>query len=142
MGRRTPPKPPRPELLRQPTGPFGWMDAALLHDAWLAELGPHATAILVLLAIAADRHGASFYGRDRMASALALTRAEVDAALSRLLDAELVAHRPWRPGDLNGVWQLLPVPSRTEHPRAHRTLHAADILRRLGFESAGRLTAE
>ena len=141
MRHRPPPQPPHPELQRRPAGPFGWIDAALLQDGWLADLGPHATAILVLLAIAADHRGASFYGRARMAAALSLTRAEVDAALSRLLSSGIVAHRPWRPGDPNGVWQLLPVPSRSPHPRAERTLHAADILRRLGFEPPDRQTA-
>ena len=70
MNRRPPPAPPRPGLERRPAGAFGWLHAELLHDRWLAELGPHATAVVVLLAIAADRRGASFFSRERMAAAL------------------------------------------------------------------------
>jgi len=49
---RPPPVPPRPELERRPKGPFGWSEAELLHDGWLAEIGPHAAATMVLLALA------------------------------------------------------------------------------------------
>jgi hypothetical protein len=64
----------------------------------------------VLLALAADRNGCSFYSRKRMAEAMGLNRQDVDAALARLRQMRLVAHRPWRPGDADGIWQLLPVP--------------------------------
>ncbi len=133
MNRRLPPVPPRPELERRPTHAFGWLDAGLLHDGWLAEIGPHAAATLVLLALAADRRGASFYGRDRMAIALGMTRHEIDQALQRLLDAGVAAFRPWRPGCTDGVWQLIPLPRRRAPTRARCTLAAADVLRSLGF---------
>ena len=142
MDQRPSPTPPHPELERRPRGSFGWLEAELVHDGWLAELGPHATAVLVLLALAADRRGASFYSRDRMAAALGLTRHELDEAVTSLLDANLVAHRPWRHGRIDGVWQLLPVPTRQAHSRAGRQLSAADVLRSLGFPSPTRETAE
>ena len=141
MSQRPPPKPPHPELVRRPLGPFGWLDTALVHDGWLAELGPHAVAVLVLLALAADRRGASFYSRDRMAAALGMSRHEVDRALDRLLAHRLVAHRPWQHGRDDGVWQLLPVPVLAERPRAGQTLSAAELLRSLGFHAAGTETA-
>jgi hypothetical protein len=134
---RAAPVPPRPDLVRRPRGAFGWLDAALLHDRWLAEVGPHAVAVMVLLAIAADRRGASFYRRERMAIALGMSRYEVDDALQRLLDVGLVVMRPWRPGGCEGVWQLLPPsPSpRREVPRDRTVLTAADVLRSLGFQT-------
>lgn len=135
MNRRAPPVPPRPELERRPRDAFGWLEADLLHDGWLAEVGPHATAMLVLLALAADRRGASFFGRDRMALVLGMSRHEVDVALQQLIDSGLVDHRPWRVGANDGVWQLLPPPARRQPDRARQTLSAADILRRLGFET-------
>lgn len=104
------PVPPHPDLWRRPDGPFGWLDARLLRDGWLARLGPEAVATLSFLALAADRRGASFHGRDRMALALALDRNALDRALDRLLRFRLVAFRPWRPGADNGIWQILPVP--------------------------------
>lgn len=133
MSRRPPPVPPRPELERRPQGAFGWLDAALLHDGWLAEAGPHAVAVLVLLALAADRGGASFFSRSRMAKVLGMSRHDVDVALQRLLDLDLVAVRPWRDGGIDGVWQLLPVPRRQEQARAGRVLSVAELLRGLGF---------
>jgi hypothetical protein len=105
----------------------------LLHEHWLAEVGPHAAAVLVLLALAADRRGASFFSRDRMATALGMTRHEVDVALQRLLDAGLVDLRPWRNGGRDGVWQLLPPAPRREADRSRQVLTAADLLRNLGF---------
>lgn len=136
MTRRPSPAPPRPDLERRPAGAFGWLHAELLHDRWLAELGPHATAVLVLLALAADRRGASFFSRDRMAAALGMTRHQVDTALQRLLDAGLVALRPWRNGGRDGVWQLLPTAPRQQPERARQALSVADVLRSLGFEPA------
>src|SRR5690606_13412452 len=69
------PEPPRTDLIRRPSGAFGWLDAELLHAGWLARLGPEGTAALTLLALAADARGVSFYGRSRMAERLGLTRA-------------------------------------------------------------------
>ena len=134
MNRRAPPVPPRPELERRPRGAFGWLDAELLHDGWLAEVGPQATAMLVLLALAADRRGASFFSRERMALALGMSRHEVDVALERLLDTGLVDHRPWRAGVRDGVWQLLQPSPRREPERSRQVLTAADVLRNLGFQ--------
>ena len=134
MNRLPPPVPPWPDLERRPRGAFGWLEAELLHDGWLAEIGPHAAAMLVLLALAADRRGVSFFSRERMAKALALSRHEVDVGLQRLLDAGLVDHRPWRVGVRDGVWQLLPPPRRREPERSRQALTAADVLRSLGFQ--------
>ncbi len=59
---RPPPAPPRPDLVRKPQAPFGWLEAHLLHDHWLQRLKPDATAVLLLLALAADRKGCGFLG--------------------------------------------------------------------------------
>ena len=143
MTRRLPsPVPPLPELERRPRGAFGWLEAELLHEGLLAEIGARAVALLLLLALAADRRGASFFSRDRMAISLGMDRHDVDHALRKLLDVELVAHRPWRPGGSDGVWQLLPpVPRRAPH-RAQRVVTAADVLRSLGFAVHDGQTAE
>lgn len=125
---------PRPDLLRRPTAGFGWLEQALLLEGWLAQLGSDGTAVLVLLALAADRHGASFFSRHRMASALGLSLSQVDDALQRLCDLGLVAFSPWRKDGRDGVWQLLPLPQvRRNRPRDGRTLGVAQILAALGF---------
>jgi hypothetical protein len=125
--------PPRPALERRPRGAFGWLEAELLHDGWLAEIGPDGVAILVLLALAADRRGASFFSRERMALAIGISRHELDLALQGLLDNGLVDHRPWRIGARDGVWQLLPPPQRRQPERALRELSVAEVLQNLGF---------
>lgn len=138
MARPWPPVPPRPELVRIPSGPFGWLDAHLLHDGSLERLGPAGTAVLTLLALAADRRGASFYGRARIAQRLGLSLQAVDEGLSRLLALGLVAHRPWRPGDPDGVWQLLPPPPPRSPPPAQLPARSgpvsvASLLTQLGL---------
>jgi len=127
------PRPPRPELLRRPTEPFGWLQARLLHEGWFERIGPDATAVLVLLALAADERGASFYGRVRMAQRLGLGSARLDDALERLLRLGLVAHRPWRTGCRDGVWQLLPLAPRVKQPRDRRPMSIGAILAQLGL---------
>ena len=130
------PEPPYPALFRSPASlAFGWLDARLLHEEWFARLGADATAVLTLLALAADRRGSSFYGRERMGRALGLSRDSMDRALGRLLELSLVAHRPWRPGHPDGVWQLLPLPK--PQPAATRgdgPSSVADIIARLKHE--------
>ena len=128
------PHPPFPDLVRRPAGPFGWVEARFLHEGLLARLGPEATAVLVLLALAADRHGASFFGRERMARALGMDRAAIDRALRRLLDLGLAAHRAWRAGHPDGVWQLLsPAPRGEDAGRSTGPLSMRAILGALGF---------
>lgn len=127
------PSPPHPGLVRRPQQGFGWIDDLILHDRWLAELGPDATSVLVLFALAADRYGASFYGRARMIAILGINLERIDRALDRLLRLRLVALKPWREGQRDGVWQLLLVPRRDDAPRAGRALSAAQVLKRMGL---------
>jgi hypothetical protein len=126
------PKPPHPGLVRRPSGSFGWLEARLLHDDWLARCGPNASAALLLLALAADRTGSSFYGRERMAAALSLDRDALARALGRLLELRLVAFRPWSPGHRDGVWQLLPPPA-TRRRTSSAPMSVGEILAQLGL---------
>ena len=130
---RSLPAAPRPDQVRRPEGSFGWLDARLLHEHWLADLGPDAIAVLVFLVLAADRRGVSYYARDRMTVALYLDLRRVDEALERLLAAGLVAHRPWRRSRRDGVCEVLPLPGKPV-PRAAAGQSAdGDVLRDLGF---------
>lgn len=124
--------PPHPELLRKPTQSFGWLDARLLHEGWVARIGSDGIAVMALLAIAADKHGASFYNRDKMAQYLSMTAQEVDRALARLQELGLVAYQPWRPGCANGIWQLMPVPT----PKPRRASAEMTTLRKALSEMA------
>lgn len=133
MGTKPTMPPPRPDLIRQPAGRFGWLEDRLLHEDWLARLGPQGISVMVLLALAADRHGASFYSRQRMADKLGISRQDVDQALNRMLELRLVAHRPWRQGSLDGIWQLLPLPPSTTQTRGGQPASIGDLCRSLGF---------
>lgn len=109
-GRRPPPAAPRPDLVRRPRGSYGWLEVRMLTQDRLRDLGPEATAVLVFLALVADRRGASWWSRAKMAGSLSMSLGEVDRALQRLEDHGLLAHRPWKTRDRDGVWQLLPLP--------------------------------
>ena len=134
--KRPRPKPPFPNRKRVPRGGFGWLDDRLLHDRWLSELGPDAITVLVFLALAADRYGASFYGRMRMVAATGIPLSELDKALAKLTDRGLVAFRPWRNGASDGVWQLLDLPRPRQNYRAGKILTVAQVLNRLGIGNA------
>lgn len=137
--KRPPPAAPCPDRIRKPTSGFGWIDARLLHERWLAEMGADATAALVLLAIAADARGVSYFSRGGMAASLGCDVARIDRALARLRELKLIAHRPWRPGERDGVWQVLSLPERaarsgpTPLRQVGTTASAGDVLRSLGL---------
>ena len=127
--------PPHPDLIRRPTRRFGWLDDRLLREDWLSRLGPEGTSVLVLLALAADRHGASFYGRERMAEKLGMGRQDIDQALRRLVELRLVAHRPWHQGHPDGIWQLLPLPPTS--PRGGDAVALGDVIKTLNLRRQG-----
>lgn len=103
---------PRPDRVRRTAGAgFGWIDARLLRDGWLSALPAPAAAVYVFLCLAADRHGVSFYRRDRIGRALGLDVVEVARALSRLRELDLVAFAPFRPHTVDGFHQVLALPA-------------------------------
>jgi DNA-binding MarR family transcriptional regulator len=67
-----------------------------------------------------------------MADRLGIDISRVDRAVDRLLDLGLVALRPWRTGQRDGVWQLLPLGPRAT-ARTGSCMSVADLLRSLGF---------
>lgn len=104
---------PRPERVRRlgPGVAFGWLDARLARDGWLEALSPAAVAVYAFLCVAADRHGVSFYRRDRIGRALGLDDQEVARALARLRELDLVAFAPFSPLAVDGFHQVLTVPA-------------------------------
>ena len=58
---------PRPDRVRTlDRTPFGWLAASLLRRGWLSVLSTEDVKTYVLLCLAADREGVSFYRRGRM----------------------------------------------------------------------------
>lgn len=123
------PAAPCPEQIRRIPKTFTWLDTRLLREGWLARIGSDALSTLCFLVLASDERGTSYWGRDRMAQTLALERQILDRALNKLLNVGLIAHRPWREGSPDGVWQVLPVP---EAEKAKPRGGAVDIATLLG----------
>jgi hypothetical protein len=102
---------PRPDRVRTLEGTaFGWLDARLWTERWLEGMTAEDVAIYVFLALVADRHGVSWWRRDRMARSLGLYVDDVDRALARLIALDLVAYRPFGPHAADGFHQLLGIP--------------------------------
>ena len=108
---------PQSDRVRQmgPAG-FGWVDARLVRDGWLETMPAEAVAVYLFLCLVANRQGISWYRRDRIRQALALSESEVHAALVRLDDLDLVAYRPFSRHASEGFRQVLSVPQEGPPP--------------------------
>jgi hypothetical protein len=102
---------PRPERLRRP-GPagFGWLDARLHRQGWLALLTPEDLATYTFLCLVANPQGVSWYRRDRIRQALGIGEDALWLALRRLTALDLVAYRPFGPHASDGFHQVLALP--------------------------------
>jgi hypothetical protein len=64
---------PRPDRMRRlGSSGFGWVDARILKDGWLAALSAEAVSVYLFLCLVANPQGISWYRRDRMREALNL----------------------------------------------------------------------
>ena len=116
MPNRDPPSSPRvvlpdPARVRRP-GPcgFGWLDARLHRQGWLALLTPEDLAVYTFLCLVADRQGVSWYRRDRIRNALGIAEDMVWLALRRLQALDLIAYRPFGRHASDGFHQVLALP--------------------------------
>lgn len=98
--------------MRRITGSFAWIDHRLLRQGLLAQLTLQDVAVYVFLVLAADREGVSFYRKEKICAMVALDWHQFEVARARLIELELIAFRPHRPGDVNGCYQVLPLPER------------------------------
>lgn len=109
--------PLRPDRLRALERPFGWLPCRLLTDGFLSHLSPHSTQLYLMLALAADRKGLSFWGDPRIQRSLGFTQATLHQARQELIEKDLLAY--------NGHhYQLLSLPKSPREPQpqtANRT---------------------
>jgi hypothetical protein len=84
--------------------PFGWLPCRLLTDGLLAQMSSAARQLYLLLALAADRRGLSYYGDRRIQSVLQLGSHELRSARDELTALDLVAFEA-------GIYQLLSLPT-------------------------------
>lgn len=103
---------PRPDLVRCIDGSFGWIDHRLLRDGHLGRLTLEDLGVYVFLVLAADREGLSYYRVAKIADALALRPDQIVTARERLVERGLIAFEPFRAGDVEGYYQVLPLGTR------------------------------
>ena len=79
------------ERVRKIGGGFAFIEHRFLRGGFLVSLGHHELLLYVFLILAADRHGISFYGYDRICTLLRLTLEEYLEARNQLIEKDLIA---------------------------------------------------
>jgi hypothetical protein len=77
--------------LRRIDGGFGFIPHRFLRDGFLASLSCDELRLYVMLVLAADRDGTSFYSHQRLCSTLQMTADDYLAARNGLLGKDLIA---------------------------------------------------
>lgn len=101
---------PDPGRIRRIQGSFAWIDHRLVRDGHLDRLSLADMAVYLFLVIVADANGVSFYRKDLISKRLGIDWDQFEAAKARLLERGFIAFRPFTAGDVDGFYQILPVP--------------------------------
>jgi hypothetical protein len=119
---------PQPRRVRGIEKSFAWIDHRLLRNGFLEVMTHQDHALYLFLALAADRHGVSFYRKERICDVLGLDFGQFETARDRLVGLGLIAFRPFSALAPNGHYQVLPVDGRPPdyagsvlHPRQPST---------------------
>jgi len=81
----------QPDRLRLIERPFAWLPCRLLTQRILDNMSPEAAQLYLLLVLASDRQGLSFFGERRICDTLGLTSSKLQLARSQLQALDLVA---------------------------------------------------
>jgi hypothetical protein len=100
---------PLPQRVRRIAGSFAWIDHRLLRYGFLAVMTHAEQSLYLFLALAADRHGVSFYRQEKITDLLGLDDQGFAVARDRLIELGLLAFAPYSVTSPNGFYQLLPV---------------------------------
>ena len=100
---------PEPQRVRRIAGSFAWIDHRLLRNGLLAVMTHAEQSLYLFLALAADRHGVSFYRQEKIGDLLGLDEQALAVARDRLMELRLLAFAPYSVTSPNGFYQLLPV---------------------------------
>ena len=103
---------PQPHRVRRIEKSFAWLDHRLLRNGYLPVMTHHDQALYLFLVLAADRHGVSFYRKEKICDAAGLDFSEFEVARDRLIDFGLTAFEPYSALTPNGYYQVLPVDGR------------------------------
>jgi hypothetical protein len=91
---------------------FAWIDHRLLRNGFLQVMTHQDQALYLFLVLVADRHGVSFYRKEKICDALGLDWVQFEIARDRLIDFKLIAFEPYSAFTPNGYYQVLPVDGR------------------------------
>ena len=100
---------PQPQRVRRIEKSFAWIDHRLLRNGYLAVMTHQDQALYLFLALAADRHGVSFYRKEKICDVLGLDCDQFEVARDRLTSLRLIAFQPYCALSPNGYYQVLPV---------------------------------
>jgi hypothetical protein len=100
---------PQPQRVRRIEKSFAWIDHRLLRHGYLQVMTHQDQALYLFLALAADRHGVSFYRKEKICDLLGLDFGPFEVARDRLIDLKLIAFEPYSALSPNGHYQVLPV---------------------------------
>jgi hypothetical protein len=103
---------PQPQRVRKIEKSFAWIDHRLLRSGYLPVMTHPDQALYLFLALVADRHGVSFYRKEKICDALGLDWGDFEVARDRLIDLQLIAFEPYSAWTPNGFYQVLPVDRR------------------------------
>jgi predicted ester cyclase len=100
---------PQPQRVRRIEKSFAWIDHRLLRNGYLQVMTHQDQALYLFLVLAADRHGVSFYRKEKICDALDLDWVQFEVARDRLIDLKLIAFVGYNACTPNGYYQVLPV---------------------------------
>jgi hypothetical protein len=107
---------------------FAWLDRRVRAQRILSHLRSDDITLYVFLVLAADRDGLSCWRLDRMERELPLDDAALVAARTRLIEAGLIAFRPWSARSRDGTYQVLSIEARDEAPITRGLAPLRDVL--------------
>jgi hypothetical protein len=103
---------PQPSRVRKIQHSFAWIDHRLLRHGFLDVMTHADQSLYLFLALAADRHGVSFYRREKICDHLGMDLPVFEVARDRLITFGLLAFQPYSALSPNGFYQILPVDGR------------------------------
>jgi len=103
---------PQPQRVRRIDKSFAWIDHRLLRNGFLQVMTHQDQALYLFLVLVADRHGISFYRKEKICDAVGLDWTEFEIARDRLIGMKLAAFEPYSACSPNGFYQVLPVDGR------------------------------
>lgn len=103
---------PQPDRVRKIEKSFAWIDHRLLRHGYLAAMTHQDQSLYLFLALAADRHGVSFYRKEKICDILGLDFQAFEVARDRLTDLKRLAFEPYSAATPNGFYQVLPADGR------------------------------